>query len=162
MVRLQNGRNLFLKTNRKPFSQDEVAEILLHKIKAKDYKDEEEDDQILNEIRSICYSYLDNEENISDITDHSLILAHDFLYDKFMQLIDLKNKMKIQNYNWPFMEVSQTMDEFVLTESMKARSSDSIKIKLTKEINYAIDQVGLTYSVIAKIMRGRQLDYFIK
>lgn len=123
-----------------------------------DYDKEELEDQILREIKTVCFDYLRDSKNIDTVTDEELFVSYDFLINKYEEIQNIKEGMKIKSYSWPFSEIAQSLDEITISSSTKSKSTEYTTVKLTKDINYLLDEIGFCYGIINKIMKERMVE----
>ena len=142
-------------TNTK-FSVEDIQQIIIDRIKSNVYDNEDFDDKILQHIKNIAFSYLNNKESVDDITVSQLNIIYKFLLRKFNALIEIKEALKLKSYLSPFTEISQSLDEYMLTEDIKETTIDSIYIKITKDINNLLDHLGFCYGIIGKIIEEKK------
>lgn len=146
----------FLKND--SISSDDILEIILLNIKENIYFKEETDDELFFKIKNLCFLYLNNSTNINNVSNEELLLIFNFLIRKFIETHNLKKNLKIKNYFWPFTEITQSLDEYMLSEDIYKNTIDTIYIKITKDINNTLDYLGFCYGIINKIKQERNLN----
>ena len=70
-----------------------------------DYTLEKTKDIALLEIKSICFKYLQDKKNISDITNEQILICYDILLNEYDSISELKEGLKIKTYFSPFYEI---------------------------------------------------------
>lgn len=133
----------------------EVNKIITDSLLTDDNNMEKMADIALSDIKNLVFAYLDNSLSVKNISDEEMVSYYEFLSIKYTELQTIKESLGIQNYAYPFTEIGRTMGEYAKEGTLSASSNDVIFMKLTKDINYAIEQVGFCYGVIKKIIKER-------
>lgn len=133
----------------KLFSEEETIQLT--------YETETMEDEVFQDIKTICYRYLDDKRSIDSINDDELYIAFEFLNAKFQEVNKIKESFKIKSYTWPITEIAKSMDEITIAGSMKASSDNPIFYNLTKDINYTLEHIGFCYGIIDMIIRERNI-----
>lgn len=121
-----------------------------------DYSTDILNDEIFRDIKDMPLSYLFEEINVLDIEDEFLISAIEFLDGKYKEMLKLKNAMKVNYYNSPFREISESMDKITL-ENQLAKSKEPHIITLTKDISYILDELIIHQGIVNRII-GEKLQ----
>ena len=126
-----------------------------------DYTLEKTKDTALLEIKSICFKYLQDKKNISDITDEQIIMCYNILLNEYDSIYELKEGLKIKTYFSPFYEIYSNLDEMISRDNLLQKTEKISFIELTKEINYLEDILAFCYGVFHKIIKEKKIDIIV-
>ncbi len=122
----------------------------------KDYKNENLKDSALSDIKSLCVDYLCNPSNLGEFDIDYIEICYEMIINELNDISNLKESLKIKNYNNPFYEIYTNLDEMIMAENLLI-TGESIKyVNLTKDINYLIDILMLCSSVLYRIIQDRK------
>jgi hypothetical protein len=122
-----------------------------------DYLQELSDDAAINDLRQLCFLYLDDPTSISHIEDILLEIGLNFLNEKFEEIRIIKESFGIELSQNLLYHVSKTMDEITINGSVDSESTESNSQKFVKEVNRAYETLALYHGIISKIMSERGL-----
>lgn len=120
------------------------------------YEFEKMNDTVLNEIKIICFRYLDNPRNVDKYSDDELFVAYDFLEKQYVETKNIKDAFELKTYAWPHIEIAQHLDTITVGEDAVTKKTTQIKhIDLTKDVNNLLETIGFCHGVIGKIIEER-------
>lgn len=122
-----------------------------------EYETEVLEDNVLKDIKKICYAYLEDPVLVQGVTDDELMTGYVFLTNKMKQLITMQQQMDVKPYSYPLTEVAKTLDVITIN-TIDAYSQDKIKTKLSKDMSNVIESMGMTFGVLNKIARDRNIN----
>ena len=122
-----------------------------------EYETEVLEDNVLKDIKKICYAYLEDPVLVQGVTDDELMTGYVFLTNKMKQLITMQQQMDVKPYSYPLTEVAKTLDVITIN-TIDAYSQDKIKTKLSKDMSNVIESMGMTFGVLNKIARDRNVN----
>lgn len=122
-----------------------------------DYTKEKLKDSALYDIKMICYEYLENSDLILDILDEHIILCYEMVTNEFNEISNLKNSLKIKDYNSPFYEIYSNLDNLIMAENLLTSDNKMILLEISKDINYLIDVLSFCHFTLFKIIKERNI-----
>lgn len=144
--------------NKLDYSGQETTDTILNKMIDKlnsskiefNYSEEINDDEILSEIREICYNYLFLHKIPLGVSEDALFIALEFLTDKFNETTKLKESLNLKTYIYGFTEIAKSLDEMTMERQFVIK--DPVNTKLTKDVSNILNEIGILYGIINKII----------
>ena len=113
------------------------------------------DDEQLQEIKNICFGYLDDKSAVDKIDNDTMMEHFEFLTEKYIEIKNVKRALNLDYYALPFMEIERGMERFTLTGTIKGNVKQSTEFTLMKDITGLLENVGYCYGIINIILRER-------
>lgn len=120
-----------------------------------DYSLEKEEDDLLRDIKNVCFSYLDDPATADKIDTGRLFAMHTFLTVKYQYIKKLKSSLKIKSYSWPFFESAQLINNITMSNTIYSTTTEQNLFLLTKEVNYLMESIAFCNGIIKKISDER-------
>lgn len=124
-----------------------------------EYNAETLEDMVFNEIKDVCFMFLEGEDSINEIEDAQVYVMAEFLNKKYIDVEHIMSSMKIKSYYQPFREISEALDEITMGDTLLVKKTEPVYYKLTKDTNYTLENIGFCYGIVNKILEKRNLDY---
>lgn len=137
----------------KEFTQEEIRDIIFHNLRNHVYKKEEEIDNILYNIKNVCFLYLADNNYIDNLNIQDVANTLCFLDEQLEYLESTQESLDVISYSWPFTEVAQGIDEFILHGTKDAYVHELINGKLAKDISNAQDLLKFSLGIMNQIKR---------
>lgn len=120
--------------------------------------EEDFNDVILEDIKVICFYYLENKKIVQKLTLNELLIAYDFLEKQHKDLMRIKNNFQIQYRNIPFRDVGKTLDLITLREDTTAQSESTLAEDLSIRFNSVITDVKFCLGIINLMLEEKEND----
>lgn len=121
------------------------------------YEHEKLKDKYLNEIKLLCFMFLENKKSIKHISNNKILEAYEFINYQYYELEKLKAGVKIKTYNSPYEEIYSNLDELIDKQNMLSKSDKLSFIELTKDVNYLEDILAFCAGIIDTIIKYRKI-----
>lgn len=119
------------------------------------YQHEQNKDKLINTIKMICLSFLENPKNINYITTQQLKNYFCYTESEYAEITELKESLKIKTYYQPYIEVFSNLDNMIASNSLLSKDEKVTFIELTKDVNYLQDTLAFCYGILSKAINER-------
>lgn len=140
----------------KETQSDHFHQMLWEHDRANEYEKEILEDDAFENIKLMNLAWLNNEE-LPNISDNDLIIAYEFLLEKYNEIYALKALMFVPTYTRSFTDISHSMSHYRKDGSLGKISEEPIFNKLTKDINHTIDQLMFNFGIVKRIINERKI-----
>jgi len=115
------------------------------------------DDELLKKAKGICFAHLCDPKDADHFSNDEVTESYEFLYSKFHELSNLRNDLELSKSIFPFVEINQYLEEFKEQNDMYYKKNERLLVKITKEINYNMEQLSLLYGITKQIVNKRKI-----
>lgn len=120
------------------------------------YELEKSKDIVLNTIKMICIMYLENADSIEHIDLSKIQDYFKYTEQEYINLIELKDSLKVQNYHQPYLEIYTNLDSIIMEDNLICKQEKITFIELTKDINNLEDILSFCYGILNLIIKYRE------
>jgi hypothetical protein len=145
------------KSNIKNFDRDDTQSVIYQNAKNGQYQSIENEDHCFNKIKELCIDYVDSGAELEHAELEAIDAALNFLNEKTIDIIKLKESLELSDYSWQLTEIKQTTDEYILSGGLNNICNEIIGGKLSKDITITLELIKFCY-VILKDMKKSILE----
>jgi len=121
------------------------------------YEQIESADTFLNVSKRICLMYMTDNSSIDDVDNDELVSLFEFVvvYDKMLK--SLKTRLSLDSNHFSFSELSNSIDLLTKTKSLSTQSDDVLYTKISKDVNFILNELLFCYSILKNIITERNI-----
>jgi len=122
-----------------------------------EYPEETNNDKILNEIKNICFEYLEEESLVDNISTDNFLLFYEFLLEQYKVIDSLMVSFAMDETFNPLTEVHMQLDTITLN-GLEAKSQTLAIDELHSKVNSTLELISFCYGVISRILKEREIN----
>lgn len=121
------------------------------------YEFEKLKDNYLNEIKYLCFMFLENKKNIKQIENTKILECYNFVVNEYEIIAELKKGIKVKTYYSPYTEIYSNLDNLIAKSNLLSSDDKMTFIELTKDINYLEDTLAFCCGILGLIINQRKI-----
>ena len=114
-------------------------------------------DNYLNEIKYLCFMFLENKKNIKQIENTKILECYNFVVNEYEIIAELKKGIKVKTYYSPYTEIYSNLDNLIAKSNLLSSDDKMTFIELTKDINYLEDTLAFCCGILGMIIAQRKI-----